>query len=438
LLARLDRRLAVLTGGRRDAPARQQTLRAALDWSHELLRPDEQTLLRRLSVFAGGCTLEAAEAVGAGSTAAGIAPSPDVLEGVAALVDQSLLRREEQPDGTLRLGMLETVREYALERLEASGEAAAVGARHATHYLALAERAAPELRGRREAAWLGRLAQETGNLRAALRWWTDRADAAGALRLAGALGWFWALRGRTAEGRRWLADALALPGAAGAGGPRARALAQAGGLALLDGAGAAARAHGEQATAAARRAGDRWAEALGLAVQAAAAISPPRDGAAARLAAESVALARAAGDGWLLALALATAGRLAYLEGDGARAARLLSEGLATARAQGEGFALGYVLRVLGGQADRRGDPAAARGLYAASLDVQRRTGDERSAAETLAILGRLAADHGDAAAARACYEESLALGRALGSARAAYTALTALGELALRRGDDE
>jgi predicted ATPase len=220
LLARLEggpagTPLRLLSGGARDLPARQQTLRGAITWSHDLLAPDEQRLFRRFGVFAGGCALEAAEAVCGPDGDPGTDPLAP-LDGLASLVDKSLLRQEEQPDGAPRLAMLETVREYALERLAASGEAPAIGRRHAAYYLALAEQAEPhlqmsdqvaELGGAREAAWLERLEAEHANLRAALRWWEARASRARAS--PGDRGpwggWSgWSRRGHRREGRGWL------------------------------------------------------------------------------------------------------------------------------------------------------------------------------------------------------------------------------------------
>lgn len=199
LLARLGRRLCLLTGGARDLPARQQALRNTMDWCYDLLAPAEQVLFARLAVFVGGCTLEAAEAVaGAGDEAA-----PDVLDGLALLVDQSLLRQVEGPDGEPRFTMLETVREYAAERLEAGGDADVWRRRHADYYLALAEQAAPELVGPRQGAWLDRLEREHDNLRAALSWALERDEQTLGLRLVAALGHFWRVRGHLNEGQGW-------------------------------------------------------------------------------------------------------------------------------------------------------------------------------------------------------------------------------------------
>jgi len=214
LLARLEPRLPLLTGGPRDAPARHRTLRAAIAWSYDLLAPAERALFARLAVFAGGCSLEAAEAVGGPGAPAAAAAAVDVLDGLGGLVDGSLLDREVPPGGGPRFRMLETVREFAQERLEAGGVAAEAYRRHAAHFLALAEPSEAGLKSAAQGAWLARLERDHDNLRAALGRALAAADGADvAQRLAGGLAWFWWLRGHYAEGRRWLAAALAAGGA---------------------------------------------------------------------------------------------------------------------------------------------------------------------------------------------------------------------------------
>ncbi len=212
LLTRLGQRLAVLTSGTRDMPVRQQTLRNTIAWSYQLLDAQEQRLFRRLSVFVGECSLEAIEA-----TCAALDDEVGrVIEGVASLLDKSLLQQTEQEGEEPRLLMLETIREYALEALSASGELEATQQAHATYYLALAEQAEAELEGRRQVRWLERLEREHDNLRAALGWALESGlDEEGehrrelALRLGGALGQFWMLHSHSHEGRTFLQQALA-------------------------------------------------------------------------------------------------------------------------------------------------------------------------------------------------------------------------------------
>jgi predicted ATPase/class 3 adenylate cyclase len=228
LQARLGQRLALLTGGARDLPARQQTLRNTIEWSYNLLEAGEQTLFRRLAVFVGGWLLEAVEAVC--NVDRGL--TMDVVDGVAALLNKCLLRQEEGLGGEPRFTMLETIREYALERLEASGEAESVRRRHAAYYLTLAEAAEPLLHGAEQRRWLDRLETEYNDLRAAAAWCRAVPDGAEmGLCLAGALWWFWRAHARWPEGRRWLADALAHPAATWSSSARATALNRAGNLA---------------------------------------------------------------------------------------------------------------------------------------------------------------------------------------------------------------
>jgi predicted ATPase/DNA-binding XRE family transcriptional regulator len=211
LLGRLSNRLTFLTGGARDRPTRQQTLRAAIDWSYSLLDDREQRLFARLAVFAGGCTLDAAEVVGALATDAQDGGAVSVLDCAASLIDKSLLRRSypaASPEPHLR--MLETIREYALERLEDSSEEAIIRRQHASYFLSLAEQAATELKGPHRTAWLNRLEDEHDNLRAALRWAREHREVQIGLRLAVALEQFWELRSYLGEGTRWLAELLAI------------------------------------------------------------------------------------------------------------------------------------------------------------------------------------------------------------------------------------
>ncbi|MEA2486225.1 MAG: hypothetical protein QOD46_1336, partial [Actinomycetota bacterium] len=210
LSKRLDQHLQLLTGGGADRPERQQTLRATIDWSYSLLGEDEQRLFRRFSTFMGGCTLEAAEVVLDGDGA-----SLDVFDGVASLVDKSLLAQAAGTSVENRLRMLRTVRDFAFEELVAAGEADAVRSRHALYFCELAETAESQLNGEHQNDWLLRLDAEHANMRAALAWLLDKKRAAQkdnailALRLAGALGRFWYRRSQLIEGSRWLEDAIA-------------------------------------------------------------------------------------------------------------------------------------------------------------------------------------------------------------------------------------
>jgi predicted ATPase len=257
LLERLERRLAVLTSGALDLPERQRTLRGTMAWSYNLLHAGEQALFRRLSVFTGGCTLAAVAAVcQVGSELEG-----EVLGWLGTLVDQSLLVRASAADEEPRFAMLETVREYALEQLEAAGEATALRDRHLAWCVALAEAAQAPLEGPQQGMWLARLEREHDNLRAALAWsgapgrgGTERA--ASGLQLASALWWFWWLRGHVSEGRGWLERMLGQETGVPAA-PRARALNAAGVLAMTQDDHAQARALLEECLALRRALEDR-------------------------------------------------------------------------------------------------------------------------------------------------------------------------------------
>jgi len=223
LLARLGSRLELLRGGPRDMPARHQTLRHAIAWSYDLLSPAEQTFFQRLAIFVGGCSLEAVEVIcNTADDADQLAL--DALDGLTALIDQSLLRQEPTKEGAPRFVMFETIREFALERLQASDDWEATRRRHADFFLALAEKAEPELTGPKQILWLNTLAQEHDNLRSVFSWIEETGQADYGLRLGAAIWRFWIVRGHKQEGRERLAALLALPGAAKPTRERARVL----------------------------------------------------------------------------------------------------------------------------------------------------------------------------------------------------------------------
>jgi predicted ATPase/class 3 adenylate cyclase len=225
LLERLERRLPLLTGGPRDLPERQRTLRGAIEWSHDLLEPEERQLFARLAAFRGGWTLEAAEEV------AGSGLGSEVIDGLGSLVDKSLIRQEQSRQGESRFRMLETIHEFASERLAASNEEDEVRRRHAEHVRDLAEEAEPQFRGQGQARWLERLEREHDNVRAALDWAEAAGQAEIALRTAAAIWRFWQLRGHLPEARDRLERVLALSGAEARNAVRARALSALGGIA---------------------------------------------------------------------------------------------------------------------------------------------------------------------------------------------------------------
>ncbi|HET8631472.1 MAG TPA: tetratricopeptide repeat protein [Thermomicrobiales bacterium] len=447
LLARLERRLPVLTGGAADLPARQQTLRDTIAWSEHLLDPTEQALFRRLAIFAGGCTPDAAEAVFAevrneklevrsalpGDAFSLLTSHLSLLDLLGSLVEKSLLRRVDGPGGEPRLAMLETIREYAVERLAASGELAALRRAHADYYLALAERARPALHGAEQGAWLARLEAEHGNFRAALRATLAAGDAATALRVAGALWPFWHIRGHLAEGRRWLEEALALDGAPTAA--RAEALCGAGILAFYQGDyGHAAARCGESLTFFQPLGDERgMAGALtGLALVA----RGGGDVAGARtLQEEGLARYRAAGDRRGVAEALHYLGLLASYGGDDEAARAILEEALAINRELGDRRGVGYGLGLLGVILCRQGEYAAARPLAEESLAAGLALGERRGVGRALQLLGDIALALGDLPAARTHYQESLALFRELGDRLFVAVCLEGLAGLAAAEG---
>jgi predicted ATPase/class 3 adenylate cyclase len=290
ILSRLKRSLSILTSGPRSLPERQRTLRAAIAWSYDLLDPVERRLFARLSVFSGGWRFESAEAV-CDPDELGL----DALDGLTSLVDKSLIRRTEPPGRPSRFSMLETIREFGLEQLEAAGDLELVLRRHAEHFLGLAVDAEPHLGGADQGEWLDRCEQEHANIRAALRWAIDRGEAGPAQAAAGALWRFWQQRGHLAEGRGWLEETLVMPSGQAPTAARAKALTGAGGIAWWSDQGAA-RAFYDEALAIERQLGDpaRLAEAL---YNQAFAVAAEHDlEAAARLLDESLELFRQVGD----------------------------------------------------------------------------------------------------------------------------------------------
>ncbi|HEX5502184.1 MAG TPA: tetratricopeptide repeat protein [Thermomicrobiales bacterium] len=404
LLARLERRLPVLTGGARDLPDRQRTLRATIDWSYELLTPPEQALFRGLAVFAGGCTIEAAEAVCAevrstkyevrsdlqGEDFSFLTSDFSLLDLLGGLVDESLLRQAAGADGEPRLTMLETVREYAAERLTASGEAEALRRSHAAHYLRLAERAAPELTGPEQAAWLAQLEREHDNLRAALGWARERGEGEFGLRLTGALWRFWWQHGHLSEGRDWL-EALLAHGADVTPALRAVALSGAGNLAWAQADLARATALHEASLALHRAAGDALGVAKSLNNLGLVAVHAGRYDEAAGLYEESLALHRRVGTPRSLAGALVNLGEAVYKRGDNARATALFEESLALYRELGDARGVADTLHYLGIAACDRGAHGRAGELLTESVALFRAVGDQQGVASCLEYLAAVA-----------------------------------------------
>jgi predicted ATPase/DNA-binding CsgD family transcriptional regulator/transcriptional regulator with XRE-family HTH domain len=443
LVARLAAPLQLLTGGPRDLPTHQQTLRGTLEWSYNLLSDDEQRLFDHLGAFVDGYSLAAVEAVHRAFTAADAAGTTaiDLVEPLAALVDKSMIRQIGTADAP-RFTMLETIRAYALERATLRGEANALRHQHASYYLTLAELAEPALKSDEQAIWLQRLEEEHENLRAALHWLIDRGAQEHALRLAGALWRFWRLRGYLSEGRRWLEAALAVraPASIPATGPslaaaRARALAGAGILAHYQGDYTRATALSGESLTLFRQLGDRPGVAAALHGLALVARAGGNYAAARARYQESLAISRELGDVWGSAYSLCYLGVVSMFGANYAEARPLFEESLGLFKQAGDPEGQAVALHGLGivtcwGE----GDNPRSWSLLAEALTVFRTLGNRRYIAGTLMELGRVAARSGDAVTAQQLYEESLELLLDLGDRYTVSQLLEVLADVVVQR----
>ena len=415
LLDRLDRGLQLLSGGTHDLPERQQTLRDAIAWSYDLLDAHEKALFCRLAVFVGGCTLEAMEAVcGVGEDGP---EESDVLERLASLVDNSLLvsrleasagQEEEEP----RFTMLETIREYAAERLASSAEAEEVQRKHALYYLALAEAAQPEASGSPDGVgwwwlFLDQLEEEYDNLRAALGWAVQNREAETGARLAIALWRLWIERGHTSEGRQWMEAVLALDGAQGRTGEALHKLPARTKAFLLQVAGILAMVQGDHDHAVTRHE-------------------------------ESMSVYREMGHNKGVSISLRELGLVAYERGDYERAVRLHEQSVALAREFGTTFGIAWSMRALADAVRAWGDLSRANMLLEESLALSRGKEHTWNIALTLTSLGSAACAAGEYERASRLYEESLELGRWMGLNHNILSCLEGLARVALARGKME
>jgi predicted ATPase len=435
ILARLDSRLTLLTGGARDRPERQQTLRGAIAWSHDLLDGSQQTLFRRLGVFAGGWTLDAAEAV----VDFGTDPPLPVFDGLDALNDSSLIRLQESSDGDEaadpRFVMLQTIHEFATEQLVASGELEQAKEKHAAWFLDLAIEAEPQLPGPSAVSWLDRLENDHDNLRAALDWLGTQGDGPRVVTLAAAMWRFWWLRGHITEGRKQLETALAVDGAT-ATAARATALDGAGVLAETQDDYDRAEALHREALALSRERDDKTGIARALGNLGVVAFDRGDDNQATALLEESLALAREIGNQLLVATALNDLGAVAFNRADLEGAERLYQESLSLRRRAGSGSEIARALNNLGSVAIARGVLADACQFFSESLSLYRDAGDRWGAAG--ALIGLAVANHrqGDAPRAVALLEESLSLFREVGDRRSAALAALNLADALRDSGD--
>ena len=435
LLARLTPRLAVLTSGARDVPARQQTLRNTIEWSYNLLDAQEQRLFRRLAVFAGGYTLEAAEAVSAQGDDAAL----PVLVGVASLIDKSLLQQTRLEAEEPRFLMLETIREYGLEALAVSGEVAITRQAHAAYYLALAEEAEPELGGRQQAVWLTRLEQEQENLRAALRWLLERGEVERsvekALRLSIALQRFWLVRGHWSEGRDFLERALAASEGVTAL-VRAKALYTAGIFAMRQGDHTQAVVLCERSLALFRELGNVPGIALSLHRLGEVAWERGNFPTTRTLLEEALALWRELGNKGGMAASLEILASVVMEQGEYARARLLVEESLALRREVGNKRGIAYSLEILARViyfSER--DPMKAGPLLEESLALAKEVGNKGNIAYSSYMLGLIGLFEGDYTTARTQYEQSLALFREMGDRRGIAIGIIGLSLTALEQG---
>jgi len=393
----MSTRLDLLKGGR-DAEARQQTLRATIEWSYDFLSTEEKALFARLAVFAGGCTLEAAEAVANAAL--------DVLE---SLVEKSLLRHTEE-----RFWMLETIREYATERLRASGEEREIGSRHLRWFVSFLERSEPELAGPLQSLMGQRMEQEFGNVRAAFAWSLATGDIDAALRLVGIHRFWMSVQGYRREGLAWVNEALSRPGNADPS-LRARALRQAGEFRRVEGDLDGARWYLEQALSLQRELSDPAALGEILYVLGVVESAAGRTERAHEAIVESIAIARAAGGRQQLGERLAQLGEITYDQGVPERARPLLEDALRLARETGDSHTIADSLRVLGMIARDDGHASEARSFLGEAVALQREISDWTCTSVSLSVLADQALRERDPAQARALFAESLELQRSLG-----------------------
>jgi len=416
LLARLVHRLPLLTRGARDVPQRQQTLRNTIAWSYDLLDESDKALFRRLAVFVGGFTLEAAQAVcvlDAASTMSSSASDKDaVLDQLAQLLDKSLVQAQQGSGGEPRFSMLETIHEYATEQLVASGEAATVQERHADYFLQLAEEADPHMFGPEREVWMERLDREETNLRAALAW--SKADSNAVqtgLRLVGALAFYWFLRDSVREGRTWLEAMLERTDGTDRSAARGKALVGAGWLAWAEGDNEAASPRVEEGLSIVRERGDkRWignAEwVLGLVRVG------QRNSAAARpLLEESRTLYKELGDVWGEAYTLYMLGMAAYFSGDREAARTHYEESLRLFQEQGDVLYASLVVSALEAVLLPQGDEEMAHSLYEQSLPLLRASRDRGRLGIILINVGDVwLHQYGDEQQAKMLYQQGLHL----------------------------
>ena len=433
ILDRLQSRLQLLTGGPRDLPERQQTLRNAIDWSHDLLNEAERKLFRRLSAFIGGCTLEGAEAVCNTTQDLGI----DIFEGLSSLVDKNLIQRVDRAETVPRFVMLETIREYAQERLLDSLEQSAVRRAHAAYCMVLAEEGNPELDSAERSRWLALCDVEIDNFRFALDWLFQTRDLDWAFRLCRALFRFWDMREHLIEGRGRLETVLRL-----AGNERSKERAGIsvflGALATTQGDYLAGQRFLEQSLSLYEEVGDESGIAASL--NALAVLARDRgDYASAQSNFErSLACWRLLPDRLAIARCLHNLANVVKVRGDFARARWALHEATDIFEELGDQAGAAWSINQQGDVAREQGDISAARSLYQRALSIFRDTGDPWGSARSLTDLGYVDCERGDHSAAHASYREAMQIFSALGHRRGIARTLEGYACLAVAQGNAE
>ncbi len=477
LLGRLTHRLAVLTSGRQDAPTRQQTLRNTISWSYDLLNAEEQGCFRRLAIFVGGCSLEAAEAVCSATADISLPP----MDLVASLLDKSLIQQSDRSGDEPRLLMLETIREYALERLADSGELEATGESHALYYLALAEQGEPELFGHQQRLWMGRLMWDTENFRTALQWSQAHHRKEQLLRLAGNLGHFWYMCGRFSEAMLWIETALREVAPDVAVSARIKALYIVALIAshlgqsdllfvrareclalarqnegsrgfviaswplvhhlLADGNMFEAHAQAEETLTFVRvhaPAEDSWALACALNAFGSVVLSQGDYTQAQHLYERAIALFKEAGDLWLYGELHLFLANVYWAQGDEAKAQSFFQEGLAVHDQVGNAWVTGWFVSLFGKIALRQGDIPRARFLLEAGLKRHQQLGDQQGQALIYALLAQAAASEHDYMTTRNLAVQSLEIARSVHDSRSRILCLEELADVVADQGESD
>ena len=434
MLTRLEHRLEFLTGGGRDLPARQKTLRNAIAWSYDLLDENERKLFRRLSVFVGGCTVDAVEAIAEDNPSHG-----SVLDRLESLLDKSLLQEVEGAHSELRFMMLETLREFGLEQLEASGEQAEIQHRHAGFFLSIAEQTEAKFEGAEQVEWISRMEQEHDNLRAALEW-SKTADGAAETcwRLASALGLFWEARGYYTEGRELLTAILLSETARGRTAGRARILARAAELAYRQSDYSATMSFAGESLAIYREVGDKQGMASALVKLGNAATEMGDYAAASAFLDEAMKTWRVLKDKHGIARALISSGWVALRSGKYVSAKARLTQALALSRDLGDTRHIAFELSGLGEVALRQQDYVRATQLVEESLELRRQLGNKWGVGVSLGILGWIAMREEKWDRAMARLGESLEVRREIGDQSGSAWCLERLAAVAMAQGQAE